>query len=521
MNNFIDRYNRLSRIKKWLLKFVVLTIIITLILRFTIPYFRIALGVDTDSIRFFLIGMMAIPLLLIIVMAIVKKKFYVEFLAVVISTIIANAIAVEIWSSRFTKLGNNYYVLNSDNDIGGKIYNRWGVELWNYGYGSSCVALVENEDGEELILSIKKRMQQLSDNGFLKYVFSHYEVHTLNLSTDDSFVFEMDKTKVNVELEKRKYLLIDYIGINPFSEYQNNSERNPDGSDTDAHYDEEDNDEYPEEFNTPVISFVLEPPTNYGEYWNEQKTEGTRYSIVIYPDINDYDEPSLFCGVYQRPYSSGTETTNTIPQEMDPTGGMFGGIIDVVNSQNVYNYGDDDVKIVCSKLDGRTLSYTHSFPSQKQTMYPIDPYEVFHIHSKTGCEVECCDKYEVFFNGSLIATYDIPSEGYFNKFLTAGRNNDRLFKAYLANNMEQYNQLIQMQMNDYNSEGYDKHIPNRSILTTPEVEKYCHLCKGSGACVTCGGDGLYDGIYGTGTQVCPNCTAPNHRCSSCGGTGRE
>lgn len=51
--------------------------------------------------------------------------------------------------------------------------------------------------------------------------------------------------------------------------------------------------------------------------------------------------------------------------------------------------------------------------------------------------------------------------------------------------------------------------------------KLCHLCKGSGACATCGGDGLYQGIYGTGLLVCPNCSAPYHRCSWCGGTGRK
>ena len=267
--------------------------------------------------------------------------------------------------------------------------------------------------------------------------------------------------------------------------------------------------------------FTLTPPASYGSYWNEKKVDGSRYTVSIRPTISDNNENALYICVDQKPYSSGTENANTIPSGMDPTGGLFGGIIASLNTQNVYYYGDDDVKIVCVRADGHTLEYNASFSSQKQTNYPQNPYKHFFINSSTGCRVNYADTYKVYYNGSLVATYNIPGEEYFGRFAMAARNNDRLSDAYLVQNMQQYNQLMQMQMNDYNSGSYDIPSTSGSGITAPQVEKYCHLCKGSGACITCGGDGLYQGIYGTGLQVCPNCSAPHHRCSSCGGTGRK
>lgn len=206
---------------------------------------------------------------------------------------------------------------------------------------------------------------------------------------------------------------------------------------------------------------------------------------------------------------------------MDPTGGMFSGIIDMINTQNAFHYSDDYVKILCTRADGRTFEYKYTFPAQKQTNYPQNPYKHFFINSSTGCRVEYADTYEVYFNGLLVATYKIPSKEYFSRFEFAAKNNVNLGVVYLMQSVEQYNQIIQTQMNDYNSVRNDIPSTGGSGITAPQIEKYCHLCKGSGACITCGGDGLYDGIYGTGLQVCPNCSAPHHRCSSCGGTGRK
>ena len=55
-------------------------------------------------------------------------------------------------------------------------------------------------------------------------------------------------------------------------------------------------------------------------------------------------------------------------------------------------------------------------------------------------------------------------------------------------------------------------------------KKDCHLCRGTGICQTCGGDGIYDRGLGLGNGECPNCLLENmHRtgkCSRCQGTGK-
>ena len=269
-------------------------------------------------------------------------------------------------------------------------------------------------------------------------------------------------------------------------------------------------------------TFTLTPPASYGSYWNEKKVNGSRYNIVIHPSVSDSDEPGLYICVTQKPYSSGTESSNAIPQGMDPTGGLFGGIIASLNTQNVYHYDDDDVKIVCTRADGSTLVYKHSFSSQKQTNYPQDPYKHFFINSGTGCRVKSADRYDVYFNGSLVATYRIPSEEYFGRYVMAARNNDSLGDVYLMQSMQQYNQIMQMQMDDYNSGMYDVPSTGGSNVSAPVIEKRCHLCAGTGICTTCNGRGLTINPYTGEYQDCPNCHAPKEgKCHSCGGTGRK
>lgn len=277
--------------------------------------------------------------------------------------------------------------------------------------------------------------------------------------------------------------------------------------------------------NNNGLSFTLTPPTSYGNYWNEKNVNGSRYNIVIYPSVSDNNEAGLYICVTQKPYYSGTENTNTIPQGMDPTGGLFGGIIASLNTQNVYHYDDDDVKIVCTRADGSTLVYRHSFSSQKQTNYPQDPYKNFYINSGTGCRVKCADRYEVYFNGSLVATYRIPSEEYFGRYVMAARNNSRLDYAYLMQSMQQYNQIMQMQMNDYNdynSGVYDVPGIGGGNISAPVIEKRCNLCAGTGICTTCNGRGLMINSYTGKYQDCPNCHALKEgKCHSCGGSGRR
>lgn len=273
---------------------------------------------------------------------------------------------------------------------------------------------------------------------------------------------------------------------------------------------------------SPIVLFTLTPPASYGSYWNEKKVDGSRYTVSIRPTISDNNENALYICVDQKPYSSGTENTNTIPSGMDPTGGLFGGIIASLNTQNVYYYGDDDVKIVCVRADGHTLEYNASFSSQKQTNYPQNPYKHFFINSSTGCRVNYADTYKVYYNGSLVATYNIPGEEYFGRFAMAARNNDRLSDAYLVQNMQQYNQLMQMQMNDYNSGVYDAPSISTGTSTTIQTEKRCHLCAGTGICTTCNGRGQMINSYTGQYQDCPNCHAPlEGKCHSCGGTGRK
>lgn len=276
-------------------------------------------------------------------------------------------------------------------------------------------------------------------------------------------------------------------------------------------------------------TFTLTPPASYGSYWNEKKVDGSRYTVSIRPTISDNNEHALYICVDQKPYSSGTENTNTVPSGMDPTGGLFGGIIASLNTQNVYYYGDDDVKIVCVRADGRTLEYNASFSSQKQTNYPQNPYRHFFINSSTGCRVNYADTYKVYYNGSLVATYNIPSEEYFGRFAMAARNNDRLSDAYLVQNMQQYNQIMQMQMDDYNSGVYD--VPSISGGNNGNTSSsYCTKlypsdnahCNGSGICARCNGEGWYYGtMYGVNRIFeCPVC-GKTGKCPSCGGTGRK
>ncbi|MBO7239696.1 MAG: hypothetical protein J6V23_04355 [Bacteroidaceae bacterium] len=70
----------------------------------------------------------------------------------------------------------------------------------------------------------------------------------------------------------------------------------------------------------------------------------------------------------------------------------------------------------------------------------------------------------------------------------------------------------------------DSSIGSKSYYNNRYNNKDCHICKGSGICQTCNGDGIQHNSFGLNDSKCANCLIRNGvhtgKCSICGGTGK-
>lgn len=222
MNSLVDKIRNLTGFKKWLAKFLGLTLIISLTLRFVLPYCHFALGIPDYEIILFLLVIIAFSLLLLVIMAFKKKIVYAESIAIIVS---ATAFTATMPSCCFDSID---YKLGSHLYKAGKIlYNKWGIKCVDLGYYYPCVALVEDERCNEIILAFKK-----SGVAWREPQNSEFEVTSYNLSTNKMYNFTFDQY-VREELEERHYMLIDYKlsdndvsqYYNPFSDYYKNYDK--------------------------------------------------------------------------------------------------------------------------------------------------------------------------------------------------------------------------------------------------------------------------------------------------------
>ena len=75
--------------------------------------------------------------------------------------------------------------------------------------------------------------------------------------------------------------------------------------------------------------------------------------------------------------------------------------------------------------------------------------------------------------------------------------------------------------NDNNTEKENKALKNALEYYERYGDIDCHLCKGTGTCKTCNGQGWFYSSFGTGKITCPNCCSEHvGKCGKCCGTGK-
>lgn len=127
----------------------------------------------------------------------------------------------DVLSSVDYKLGPRLYRVEYRGNI---LYNKWGIKCVDLGYYYSCVALVEDERCNEIILGFKKNFVPGEPQN------SEFEVTSYNLSTNKMYNFTFDQY-VREELDERHYMLIDYKTDgtsqyhNPFSDLYKNFDK--------------------------------------------------------------------------------------------------------------------------------------------------------------------------------------------------------------------------------------------------------------------------------------------------------
>ena len=401
--------------KKALLKLLRLTLVISLTLRFVLPYCHFALEVNEISIcMFVIIGMIAIPLLLAIIMAFVKKKVYVEFLAIIISGVIFMGSMADVISGIDFELGNKLYKVEYEP---GKLYNKWGVPRvkWDWHeHHYQCFALVEDERKGEIVLAFSKHIDDYSN------VNSEFEVTSYNLSAHKRYIFVIDKY-IREELDNRGCHLIDYATLgrtqvyNPFSDYYKN---------------------YSKTNNAPERHNAISYNTSDDDYYD-------------YDDEDDYD-------AYESSYLSSDETEY---------------VADIFEDDE-YEYdvlkrgsSSDDSEWVPAIL--RESKETTSSSSTSSSDSEYDPW----INYKNGVVAGMMNAGTDIYTGTDVNT-SVSSTGVGN-------------------------------------------------VSATQIEKYCHICGGTGICITCNGRGLMINSYTGQYEDCPNCGNPRGKCHSCGGTGRR
>lgn len=199
MSNIVDKIRNLTGFKKWLVKFLGLTLIISLTFRFALPYCHFALGIPDYKISFFILALIAFSFLFLVIMAFKKKRVYAEPIAIIVSAIIFTSTMGDVLFFDVNyKLGGDLY------NVRGELYNKWGIKCVDLGYYYCCVALVEDEKNNEIILGFKK-----SEVAWGEQKNSEFEVTSYNLSTNKMYNFTFDQY-VREELDERRYILIDY-----------------------------------------------------------------------------------------------------------------------------------------------------------------------------------------------------------------------------------------------------------------------------------------------------------------------
>jgi hypothetical protein len=119
-------------------------------------------------------------------------------------------------------------------------------------------------------------------------------------------------------------------------------------------------------------------------------------------------------------------------------------------------------------------------------------------------------------DSKIVATVEIPKKGTasYTVFLQNITENQRLFNEHLS-------RVAAIRSGGTPSYGGSVSTPSSSGSSSGKVGTVCRSCKGTGMCGTCNGRGTYQGSYGVGTLVCPNCSASNGRiCTVCSGTGK-
>ena len=345
--------------KKALLKLLGLTLVISLTLRFVLPYCNFALEVNEISIFMFVgIGMMAIPLLLAIIMAFVKKKVYVEFLAIIVSGVIFMGSMADVISGIDFELGNKLYKVEYKP---GKLYNKWGVECVEYWGYPDCVALVKNQNKEELILAFYKGYTELG-----KKTNNEFEVRVYNLSTDEMFIFTSNQY-VRDELNTRHYMLIDYKVLtennyrNPFSDYYKNYDKTKNTTERhnaisynasdDDYYDYDDEDDY----DAYESSYLSSDETEYvAEVFEDDEYE---YDVLKRGSSSDDSEwvPTAFRESKETTSSSNTSSSNS---EYDPWINYKNGVVAGMMNVGADIYTGTDVNTSVSSAGVENVSTT-------------------------------------------------------------------------------------------------------------------------------------------------------------------